>query len=66
MIEYVTYFRCPNCGSHRTDVDDFKPSFFDDCAIVPFYCHACGTTWNAVYKFEANEEIDVLQREEEA
>ena len=59
-------FTCPHCGSHRTEVDEFEPHFDDEYAIVPFYCHGCGTTWNAVYRFEDNEEIDVLQRQEEA
>ena len=60
----VNRMKCPHCGSHNTDVDEFEPHFDDEYAIVPFYCHSCGTTWNSVYKFDCNEEVDVLRKEE--
>ena len=59
----VNRMKCPHCGSYNTDVDEFEPHFDDECAIVPFYCHSCGATWNSVYKFDCNEEVDVLRKE---
>lgn len=58
---YNCYVECPNCGSARTDVDEFDAWFDQSKAIIPMYCHSCGTTWDSVYKFECHQEIDVLK-----
>lgn len=63
---YDCHINCPNCGSTKVDIDEFKIWFDESVAIIPVYCHDCGTTWNIVYKFDHNEEIDVLEAREEA
>lgn len=52
--------QCPHCGSWKTDLDEFPLYIDGEYVFVPQYCHACGTTWNANYKFSHNDEIDVL------
>lgn len=61
----MSRMKCPHCGSSHTDLDEFELHFDGEYAVVPFYCHNCGTTWNAVYGFKCNEEVDVLRKEEE-
>ena len=59
--------KCPHCGNwHSVVVDEFPPSFGQEWAILHLFCRHCLTTWTAVYKFDHDEEIDVLETREEA
>lgn len=70
MREFATNIRftgttCPHCGKWSgVEPDEFAPCFEPDWVTLPLYCHNCGTTWNATYKFDHNEEVDVLEIKE--